>query len=432
MKNIQISFFTAFSIVVANMVGTGVFTSLGFQLVDIQSVFSIMLLWLLGGISALCGALSYGELGASMPRSGGEYHFLSEIFHPSLGFVSGWVSATVGFAAPVALVCMTFGEYVNSVFPSASPKFLATSLLFVVTSIHIKGVKSGSRFQGFFTILKIILIIGFVFAAFLMVDPQQLSLIPSPDEADTILSSPFAVSLIYVSYAYTGWNAATYLIGELENPQKDLPKALLWGTAVVTLLYMLLNYAFLLAAPMEELAGKVEVGYVAAIHIFGPQGGRWMAVVLALLLISTVSAMTFAGPRVLVTIGEDYPIFKFLSSRNKEQSPVRAIIFQASLSLLFIATGSFEKILIFAGFVLASMTFLTVLGLFVLRIRKPYLLKPYKVWGYPFTPAIYLLLVGYNLAYLLKEEFYTSLWGILIIGLGLLIYYLSKLFQINK
>ncbi len=422
----KINLFTAISIVVANMVGTGVFTSLGFQVKDIQSVFSLLVLWGVGGIVALCGALSYGELGATIPRSGGEYHFLSRIYHPSLGFVSGWVSATVGFAAPVALVCLTFGEYINSVHPNIPVKVLAMGLLILVASIHINGVKSGSKFQGFFTAIKVVLILGFIGIVLASDHLQSVSVVPKKEDIGTILSTPFAVSLIYVSYAYTGWNAAAYLIDELVEPQKNLPIALFIGTGIVTILYVLLNYTFLLSVPMEELVGKVEIGYISATSVMGEEGGKWMAITLAILLVSTASAMTFAGPRVLAVIGEDYTIFKFLTKRNKNGSPVRAILFQSFLSLGFILLSSFEEILIFASFVLALMTFLTVSGVYKLRIQEPELPRPYKVWGYPITPAIYLLLVGYNAIFLIWEKPYISITGFMVLISGLVIYFIRE------
>ncbi|TNF81149.1 MAG: amino acid permease, partial [Gammaproteobacteria bacterium] len=294
------------AVVVANMIGTGVFTSLGYQLLDIQSGFVLLLLWVVGGITALCGALTYAELGSALPRSGGEYNFLTEIYHPAAGFVSGWVSATIGFAAPTALAAITFGEYLQAVFPSLSPTWLAIGLVVVLTAVHASTHRSSGGVQRAFTVLKVLLILMFCLAAWMWVEAPQkdMRFLPGADDLTVTLSGAFAVALIFVNYAYTGWNAATYLTSELESPERHLSNVLIRGTLIVMVLYVLLNFTFLYVAPASEMAGQLEIGYIAARHVFGATGADVMGVVLALLLISTVSAMVMAGPRVLQVIGE--------------------------------------------------------------------------------------------------------------------------------
>ena len=418
--------YAATSVVVANMIGTGVFTSLGFQLLDIQSTFPLLLLWVVGGAAAFCGAVSYAELGAAIPRSGGEYTFLSRIYHPVAGFVSGWISATIGFAAPTALAAITFGTYLSSVFPSLSPTWLGAGLVVVLTAVHATTHRNSSLFQRAFTTVKVVLIAGFCLAAVTLVDtPQPVSLLPSPGDGTLIFSGAFAVSLIYVSYAYTGWNAATYLTGELANPTRTLPRVLAGGTLLVTALYVALNYAFLRAAPMADLEGKLEVGYVAATHIFGPAGAAIMGVTLAALLVSTVSAMVMAGPRVLQVIGEDYPFFRRLGHTNRDGIPAIAITTQAVLTLIFTLTASFESILVLAGFTLGLNSMLTVAGVFVLRVREPETERPYRTWGFPFTPLIYLGLTFWTLTYIAIDRPAEAVMALVAIGAGLVFYLLA-------
>lgn len=409
------------------MVGTGVFTSLGFQLVEIQSTFVLLMLWVVGGLTAVCGALTYAELGAAIPRSGGEYTFLSRIYHPAAGFISGWISASIGFAAPTALAAITFGTYLASVFPSLRPTWLAVGLVILLTAVHSSTHRSSSFFQRWFTTLKVVLIVGFCVAAWLLVrDPNAATLVPtSAADASGVLSGAFAVSLIYVSYAYTGWNAATYLTGELEEPQKILPWVLGGGTGIVMVLYVALNWAFLRAAPQEELVGKLEVGYIAAQHIFGERGADLMGITLALLLVSTVSAMVIAGPRVLQVIGEDHPPFRILARTNRSGIPAIAIATQASLTLLFILTASFEAILVFAGFTLGLNTLLTVAGVYVLRYREPNLERPYRTWGYPLTPLVFLALTAWTLTFLLMDRPREALAGLALVGAGGVLYLLT-------
>jgi APA family basic amino acid/polyamine antiporter len=419
-------FYAAASVVVANMIGTGVFTSLGFQLLDLRSTFPLLMLWVVGGVAAFCGALSYAELGAAIPRSGGEYTFLSRIYHPGAGFVSGWISATIGFAVPTALAAITFGAYLSSVVPALPQSGLAVGLVVALTGVHVTTHRSSGLLQSGFTTLKIVLIVAFCVAAiFVTPEPQPVALLPSRDDGGLIASGAFAVSLIYVSYAYTGWNAATYLTSEIPDPARDLPRILGGGTALVTLLYVGLNYAFLRAAPMEAMVGQVEVGYVAATHMLGPGGADAMGITLALLLVSTVSAMIVAGPRVLFVIGEDYPSFRWFARANADGIPARAVLTQGALAVLFIVTASFEAILVFSGFVLGLNSLLTVAGLFVLRAREPELPRPYRVWGYPLTPALYLGLTLWTLTYLALDRPTEAAFAAVLIAVGLAVYLLA-------
>ncbi len=421
---------TVLAVVIANMVGTGVFTSLGFQLLEIRSAFVLLMLWAVGGVAAFCGAMTYAELGAAMPRSGGEYNFLARIYHPAAGFVSGWVSATIGFAAPTALAAITFAAYATSILPGGSSDFLekalAAALVTGVTLIHASTRRNSGGLQVIFTILKVCVILGFCLAALTIADvPQAISFLPSAGDGVLLTSGAFAVSLIYVSYAYTGWNAATYLSSELENPQRTLPFILMTGTLVVTLLYLALNFTFLSVAPMDAMAGELEVGYIAAQSAFGDLGGRFTGLVLALLLISTVSVMTLAGPRVLQVIGEDFHALRFLSAKNSDGIPSTAIFFQSFLAVVFVLTSSFESILIFAGFTLALNSFATVLGVFVLRLRQPDLPRPYRTFAYPLTPLVYLALTGWTLIFVLLNKPQEGLFGLAIIGAGLVFYFVA-------
>ena len=331
---------TALAVVIANMIGTGVFTSLGFQLLEIRSGFVILALWFVGGVTALCGAVTYAELGGALPRSGGEYNFLSRTFHPAVGFVSGWMSATIGFAAPTALAAITFGTYLASVFPALSPRWMATGLIAALAAAHATTRRASGGTQRTFTYLKVVLIAVFCVLGWTLVEtPQDIRFLPGPGDGTLLASGAFAVALIYVHYAYTGWNAATYVIDELDRPGETLSRVLLFGTGIVMALYLLLNFTFLHAAPVEALAGKLEVGYVAARFIFGDAGASIMGVVLALLLISTVSAMTLAGPRVLQVIGQDFRALRFLARTNRHDVPVVAIVLQSGLAVVIRPDG---------------------------------------------------------------------------------------------
>ena len=422
---------TVTAVVIANMIGTGVFTSLGFQLLDIQSGFAILLLWALGGLIAVCGSMTYAELGSALPRSGGEYNFLSEIYHPSAGFISGWISATIGFSAPTALAAITFSTYLLTIFPEINNdwlrKIIACSLIVILAFIHSSNRKSSGGLQMIFTVMKVGVIILFCFGAILFAkNIQPVSFSPNSNDISTIFSGSFAVSLIYVSYAYTGWNAATYLSSEIERPQKYLPLILISGTTIVTVLYILLNFVFLSVAPIEDMQGKIEIGFIAAQSAFGGSVANFTGLVLSLLLVSTVSAMTLAGPRVLQVIGEDFKVLNILSRKRKDGIPSTAIYIQSLIAIIFILSSSFESILVFAGFTLALNSFVTVIAVFVLRSKQPNLPRPYKTFGYPFTPLIYLALTGWTLYFVIINRPIEVLFSLGIILSGLIFYYISN------
>jgi len=395
---------TAILIVVANMVGTGVFTTLGLQAAGIPDGAALLLLWLMGGVIALCGALSYAELAAALPRSGGEYHFLSRVFHPLLGQLAGWVSVTVGFAAPVALAAMAMGHYGATVVPVA-PAAIAVTALILITAVHAFDLGLGRRVQIVATWLKILVILLFCgLGLSLPTTPGSLAVLPSGATLDAVLSAPFAVSLIYVAYAYSGWNAAAYVVDEVQEPRRAVPRALLLGTSVVTLLYLLLNLTFLRTIEYQALIGRVEVGALSAETIFGSLGGHLMSLVLTLLLVSTISAMVLAGPRVLERIGEDLPLFRPLSVRNRRGAPTRAVVLHGGLALAMVLTGSFEGVLSFAGFTLTLFAVLTVAGVLHLRRREPDLPRPFRVPWYPLPPLVFIFVSLASLAFLAQER----------------------------
>ncbi len=418
---------TAVSIVVANMIGTGVFTSLGFQLLDIQSAPVILLLWAVGGLLALCGALCYAELGATLPRSGGEYNFLSEIYHPAAGFISGWISTTIGFAAPTALAAITSATYLSAVWPGVPTTLAAVLLVTVVGAAHL-GSRSGSaRFQLFFTALKLLLILAFVVLAWWQApNLQPVEWMFSSGDLGLIASGGFAIALIYVNYAYTGWNAATYLAGELQDANRTLPRVLLAGTGIVMAVYVLLHVMFLSVAPMEAMAGELEIGYVVADFAFGDAGAGAVGLMLALLLVSTVSAMVLAGPRALQVIGQDFPMLGVLARENRHGVPWVAIAFQTGVTLLLVVSSTFDAILVFASFTLAFNTLLAVAGVAVLRYRRPELARPFAVPWYPWPLLIYAGITFWTLAFVLWERPQEAGVGIVLILAGWLFYRFAR------
>ena len=418
-----IGLFTACAIVIANIIGTGIFTSLGFQLEEIHSGFPLLLLWVVGGIAALCGALSYGELSAALPRSGGEYHFLSKIYHPAVGFMAGFVSAIVGFAAPIALAAMAFGKYFQGVFNFGSPVLLSFAVVWLIALVHLSGLKFGSVFQNLSTLVKLLLIAVLIGAGLFVVPKQLIAFLPARGDAMSIFGAPFAVALVYVMYSYSGWNAASYIIGEIKRPEKNVPRSLLAGTLVVSAIYVLLNAIFLATTPASELRGQLEVGLIAGKHIFGTDGGRAVGAVICLGLIASISSMTWIGPRVTMSMGEDHWLLRLLGRKNSQGIPTYAIVLQLLIVNLLLLTRSFELVVVYIQFTLLLCSLLAVLGVIVLRATRPGLARPYKVWAYPLPPLLFAAITIWMMIYLLRSHPIESLGGLATMLVGVLLYF---------
>lgn len=414
---------SATALVIANMIGTGVFTSLGFQLADTTNTVSILLLWCLGGAIALAGAFSYAELGAAFRRSGGEYHYLSQLYHPLVGYLSGWVSLTVGFAAPVALAAMAMAAYLAKSVP-VSTTGMATAVIVLVTVIHSVSIRRSSRFQLATTALKVLLILGFVALGLVLPPAVSNALDWSASWQQEIMLPAFAVSLVYVTYAYSGWNAAAYIVDEIRQPARNLPRALILGTLLVTVLYVLLQGVFLRQAGLAELTGKVEVGQVVATQLFGRTGGDWVSLAIALFLVSSISAMVWVGPRVSLVMAEDHRFWQFLRQQNRHGIPVRALWFQSGLSILLVWTGTFEEVLLYCGFILQLFAMLAVLGTFLLRRKQ--IAMPYQNPTHPWLPALFILASLWILGFLLWERPEESLFGLANLAVGWITYRISS------
>jgi len=418
----SVSLLTATTLAVADMVGIGVFTSLGFQVLGLPSGFALVALWVVGGVMALCGALSYAELATALPRSGGEYNFLSRIYHPAIGFLAGWVSATVGFAAPVALAAMAFGSYFAGAVPGAPPLALALALVWIVSLVHLAGIRHASTFQNVTTIIKVALILVFIVAGFALGSRTPLSFAPAAGDLGLIASAPFAISLVYVMYSYSGWNAVTYIAGEVRDPKRNLPLSVLLAVLIVTGLYVALNVVFLYTTPVERLAGQLNVAQVAGEHIFGPTGGRIVAALICIGLVSSVSAMMWIGPRVTMAMGEDLAVLSMFARRTAGGVPALAVLLQLAVATLLLLTQSFESVLEFIQFSLTFCSFLAVLGVIVLRFTRPELPRPYRVWAYPAAPLLFLAVSLFMMVHMVRERPAQSLAGFALMLAGLVVF----------
>jgi len=395
---------TAVLLVIANMIGSGIFATTGYMAASMTSESILLFTWLLGGLLALCGALSYGELAAAMPRSGGEYHYLSKLYHPAVGFMSGFISLIVGFGAPIAGAALVFGQYgftilgvENAVLFSVGgwqfqlAQLFALLLVLGLTWLHSQDIRKGAATQNAFTILKIVLVLVFILAGLLFLDGEGHSFSVLPTGADwALLGTPaFGICLVLVFFAYSGWNAAAYISGEVRNPGKNVPRSLLIGTLVVSTLYLLINYVFFKAMQPEALAGKGDFAGHVAHQIFGGAGGRIMSGLIAFALISSTSSMVMAGPRVTASIGEDFPIYRLLARKTQSGSPRAALLLQLAVASAMILYGDVFVIFQYIGLTLSLFAALTVGGVFIYRYRygRP---AQARVPLYPIPPILFL------------------------------------------
>ena len=422
------------------MIGTGIFTTSGFIIQELDNPQTMLLCWLVGGLFALCGALCYGELGAALPRAGGEYIFLRESFGEGMGFLSGWISLIVGFSAPIAAASIAFASYFLNLFSLQSNPIVTFSLfsthvftisllglvaigtICVFSTIHCFGLLLGSRVQNVLTLFKIVLIVAFVGMGLLFGQGSTSSL-SEPLKISVLLQDKFAVSLIFISFAYSGWNAAVYLGGEIKRPARNIPLALFTGTSTVICLYLLLNVVYTYSLPTDEMKGVIEVGAKSASSLFGAHIGKYFGGAIAIGLLSVISAMIMTGPRVYYAMSKDnifFDLFGKVSGGRK--TPVYSILLQGSIAVFMVVTASFDKLLLYIGFTLSFCAMLTVVGLMFLRAKQPALFADYRTFAYPITPLLFILGNIWIIYFSIKSRPIISLYGLGTIGLGLVVY----------
>lgn len=400
----RLGLFPLANIVIANMIGAGIFTTSGLLMQDLHNPVVMLALWLVGGLIALCGALSYGELGAAIPHAGGEYAFLSRLYHPVLGFLSGWVSFFVGFSAPIAASAIGFSEYLTGAFPGllhpgllpaayeavAMKKCYAVLIIVAFTFLHTRGLEAGARVQNALTGMKVLLIVGLVGAGF-AVGRGSFShfTAAAPFRFDFAGFQTMGLSLMWIMFAYSGWNASAYIGSEVRNPSRNLPRSLLLGTGVVMVLYAALNLFYVYAIPPAQMEGVISVGGLAAGNLFGRSAGKVLSLVISFAFFSSLSAYLILGPRVYYSMARDGIFFKSIARVDPKRSvPARSIVLQGAIAVVMVFLGTFDQLLTYMGFSLGIFPLLAVLGVFKLRRTGR---SAVKLPGYPVASAVYLL-----------------------------------------
>lgn len=415
----KIGWKTATAIVISNMVGTGVFTSLGYQVPELHNTFTIILLWTIGGILALIGAFIYAELGAHFKQSGGDYIYLSRTYHPIMGYITSWVSLIVGFSGPIALAALAMAKYLGF----ETERSTAILIIIIIAIFQCFSLKVSSRFQNIFAVLKVAFIIVLILIG--------ISISPSPTNAllwdnswtHEIIVPAFASSLVFVTYAYTGWNSASYIVEEIEKPKVNLPKALIIGTVFVTVSYVLVNFVFLKHASIEQMEGKEDIANIAFTNILGVRGVKWISYLIALQLVSTISGYLWVGSRVTQATAKENHLWSYLGKENKNRIPIWAVVAHTLISILIILSGKFEEIFIYTAFVLQLLSTAAVSTSLFIKKKDRVLFK-----GNIFLlmPVIFLLFSFYILYFTFVNHPRESIIGLGIIGAGMTLYFFDK------
>lgn len=398
----KLGLFPLTNIVIANMIGGGIFLTSGFLMRDLHHPVVMLGLWAVGGLVALCGALSYGELGAAIPHAGGEYVFLSRLYHPVLGFLSGWVSFFVGFSAPIAFAARGFSRYLTQALPGllhpgvlpagiearVLEKIYAILIIAAFTFLHTRGLKAGARVQNALTGLKVLLIIGLVAAGFAVGKGSFSHLqAAAPFRLDFGGWKTLGLSLMWIMFSYSGWNASAYVGSEVREPSRNLPRSLLLGTGIVMLLYAALNLFYVYAIPPAQMEGVEAVAGLAAGNLFGRSAETVLSLVIAFAFFSSLSAYLILGPRVYYSMARDGIFFKSVAAVDPKCAvPARSILLQGGIASVMVLFGTIDQLLTYMGFSLGIFPILAVLGVFKLRrsgrsaVRLP---------GYPVASAVY-------------------------------------------
>lgn len=421
----KLKLFSLTNIVIGDMIGAGIFTTSGLLLAQLHDPLLLLLLWVIGGAIALSGALSYGELGAKFPKSGGDYAFLSKLFSPLTGFLSGWVSFLVGFSAPVAASSLAFSEYLVRTLPEnvlppqleLTKKIIAVGIILVFTLIHYFGLSSGSKVQNVLTgvkigLIMILLITGFVFGEGSF---EHFRIQKGEGFAGANLKT-MGLALMWILFAYTGWNASTYIGSEVYNPVKNIPRSLIVGTFVVTVIYLLLNILYVYAVPPGEMEGVISIGGLSANKLFSRSLDQLFSLFIALILLSAISVLTIIGPRVYYAMAQSGHFFGMAKRINRSKVPGISILMQSGLAIIYVVSGTFEQIITFLSFSLGIFPILAVIGVFKLRIQRQTALK---VPGYPYLPAFFILssTLVLILAYLERPVESSIAIGVILVGI---------------
>ena len=435
----QIGLFDAVMLISGDMIGTGIFISTGVIAETLPSPGGVLLVWVFGGLLALTGALSCAELSASMPYAGGDYNYIREAYGKLMGFLSGWSSFLVTFSGAIAFLAVTFNGFMSFFFPvlgSETAYFSAEILghaikvtagtvfsvvvVFLISALHCIGVRQGTMMQNFLSILKIGALVGIILLALFIGKGDTAHFTPFFDWAKIGNFSIFAAAFIPVIFAYSGWNAVIYIAGEVKEPERNLPRALLWANLIVIGLYLAINVVYIYGVPVTGMKGALRVSEVATTALFGYQTSAWITAVITVSILGALNVVTMLGPRIYYAMARDGVFFRKLNYVHPRLgTPVPAIVLQAIWASLLILTGTFGTLFTYVSVIITLFSALTVGSVIVLRYKRPDLHRPYRLWGYPIVPILFIAAHLWIVWGSVTEKPFESLIGLFIVCLGI-------------
>jgi len=422
--------FTGVGLVIANMIGAGVFLSTGFMAQDLGPM-TIMLAWVVGAVLALAGTLTYAGVIEVLPKSGGEYRFLSDLLHPWVGYVAGWASLLVGFAGPIAVDAIAAGCFLQTIFPAVQPKLVGVFVILCLTLLHAFDLSLSKWTQNWLVSIKILLVIIFIVLG-LSAGSHSLPDWSPPAISEGFPLEPFMASLFYIAFAFSGWNAAVYAVEEFEKPKQDVPRAMFIGCLIVALLYLLVNWVFVANINPEKASivfsydtEKLTLGHVLISDLIGDVGGKIMSGFLIIAFLSATSAMMFAGPRVYAAMAKDGYLPSILQAKEGKP-PVGSVLLQGAISLVILFTQNLQDVLHDIGAILTLFSALTAASLLWVcyKRRSSITVSPVKLTA----AVVFIISTVYMFYYGLQANTSLLLW-LLLIGFAASIgYYLSRRF----
>lgn len=438
-------------IVIASMIGPGIFITSGPLLELTGDPLLILLLWAVGGIIAVTGSLCYAELSAVWPHAGGEYVYLKKIFGMPLSFLAGWVSLLVGFSAAIAISAISLIEYSSQLLlgyfshDSAAQGLLENSILmkgsaiaFIVlfSIVHMLGIKFGGTVQNYLTGFKIAFILLLIGAGLYMADwsmthrlTEHVSSSPQTERSIPTIG----LALLIIMYSYSGWNGATYVAEEIKKPEKNLPKAMLYGSIITTVLYLFLNIIFLIGSPAEQIAGKESIGLISARNLFSPAAFNIFAIGIILIILSSLSVNTMIGPRVYYAMAKDGLLFRALGRLHpRYRVPTLSIVIQMILAIVYVLFGNPRLLMEYLGFALGIFPVFAVAGLIYMRMKHPEIERPYRVPLYPLIPLFFIIISSLMLITGFAAGTYSSRIAAALLIAGVPVFYIWHIYIYKK
>jgi len=449
----QLGMFDSTMMMIGLVIGSGIFLTTGIMIQSLPYPGLILLAWTVGGLLTLTGALTYAELGAAMPEAGGQYVYLRESYGPLVAFLFGWILFLVTMGGSIAALGVDFAEYFGYFFPALSTgrcvfskaftvfnhtfhynlsvgHFVALAVIILLSVFNYIGVVFGKGIQNIVTVVKIGAVLVFVAAGLIAGsgNPVDFSLQPG----DTVFSfgriiTAFGVTLVAVTWSFDGWNNVAYAAGEIKNPKRNLPFSLIAGTAIITVLYCLVNYVYFLALPVSEMAGVVRIAEKTATALFGGTSAGFLSAAVLISVFGALNGCIFVGPRVYYAMAKDDLFFRRVSEVHPRfKTPAFSIVVQTIWACILTLTGTFEQLFTYIVFITVLFYVLTASSIFILRKKRPDMPRPYKTWGYPVIPLIFIIVYVVFMINTLLEKPVESLAGALLTVIGIPVYYYWK------